>query len=74
MFGKGMADYVSDLHLEVSAANAEIARLRTALASLLVEFVAGRKEGHIDSFPATARKVVADARAALNNEQTPSGK
>lgn len=44
----------------------QIEKLRVALSSLLVEYVAGRKEGHIDSFPAAARKVVNGARVALD--------
>lgn len=48
-----------------------IEKLQTALSALLVEYVAGRKEGHIDSFPASARKVVADATEALAYEQSP---
>jgi hypothetical protein len=40
-------------------------RLTAALSALLVEYVAGRKEGHIDSFPSDAKRVVANARAAL---------
>lgn len=53
------------LHSLLTERDADRERLRGALSALLVEYVAGRKEGHIDSFPATARKVVADARKAL---------
>lgn len=43
-------------------------RANTALSALLVEYVAGRKEGHINSFPATAQRVVRDAQAAVMDE------
>lgn len=50
----------------------ENARLRSALSALLVEYVAGRKDGNVNSFPATAQKVVRNAEAALTTgKQTP---
>lgn len=47
----------------------EIERLRASLSELLVEYVAARKEGNIDTFPATAKAIVRRAESALGNQQ-----
>ena len=56
---------------ELTKKNAEIERLRTALAEMTVEFVASHKEGHISTMPKTAQRIIRNAEALLARETAP---
>lgn len=58
-----------DQQAEINRLRADNERLRIAGSALLVEYVEHRKEGNVDSFPMTARRIVRDMEAALIAEK-----